>query len=87
MCFSQYFPLLVGDLVPEDDEKWVNFLQIMEYIFASVTTEDKILYFEVLIGEFLSEFVHLYPDRPLIHYYGACPILDEKVETIDCVMY
>ena len=67
-CFARYFPLLVGDLVPEGDERWDNYLHlltVMEYIFAPVTTVDKILYLEIVIEEFLSELAHLYPERPL----------------------
>lgn len=78
-CLTRFFPILVGDLVPQGNERWVNFLHlltIMEYTFAPVTTTDKISYLEILIEEYLSEFVQLYPERPLtpkMHYLVHVP--------------
>ena len=70
----RYFPLLVGDLIPEDDKKWAHFLillKIMEYCFSPVITVDKTVYLEILIEDFLTDFVTYYPERSLIpkmHY-------------------
>lgn len=64
----------------EVDEKWKNFLKLlslMEYIFAPVTTADKTVYMELLIEDFLSDFVRLYPERPLtpkMHYLVHVPM-------------
>ena len=63
----------------EDDEKWKNYLKlliIMEYLFAPAMTEDKISYLEILIEDFLAEFVEMYPSRPLVpkmHYLVHLP--------------
>lgn len=71
--------IIVGDMVPEGDERWVNFLHlltIMEYAFAPVLTQDKTFYLEIMIDEFLTEFVKLYPGRPLtpkMHYLVHVP--------------
>jgi len=60
--------------VPEDDEKWeafLNLLQIVEYIFAPVTTHDKLDYLQILTENYLREFTRLHPSRPLtpkMHY-------------------
>ena len=60
-CLGRFLPLLIGDLIPEDDEKWSGyliFLKIMEYPFAPVITLD---YLQMLIQDYLLEFTHLYP--------------------------
>lgn len=73
-CLGRFLPLLVGDLVGEDDDKWENFiclLKIMEYVFAPVTTQDKLDYLQTLIEDYLIGFTQLYPHRPLVpkmHY-------------------
>ena len=78
-CLARFLPLLIGDLVPEDDGKWHNFLvllKIIEYCFAPVITVDKTTYLELLIEEFLTDFVKHYPERSLIpkmHYLVHVP--------------
>ncbi len=78
-CLGRVLPLLVGDLIPEDNEKWENYLEllkIMEYIFATVTTTDKLDYLQILIQDYLTEFTRLYPARPLVpkmHYLVHMP--------------
>ena len=78
-CLARFLPLLVGDMVPQDDKRWKNFLRllrIMEYAFAPVITVDKTFYMELLIEEFLTDFVKLYPGRPLtpkMHYLVHLP--------------
>lgn len=32
MCFVSLFPLMVGDMVPQDDEVWLLFLNLLEII-------------------------------------------------------
>lgn len=49
----------------------MRLLALMEYIFAPVTTDDKTRYMELLIEDFLSDFVDLYPERPLIPKINA----------------
>ena len=79
-CLARFLPLLIGDMVPKDDERWDNYLcllRIMEYMFAPVITVDKTIYSELLIEKFLSEFVELYPWRPLtpkMHYLVHVPM-------------
>ena len=62
-CLSRLLPLLIGDLAPEDDKRWQNFillLQIEEIVFASKTTAQLAAYLDVLVGEYLEEFTKLY---------------------------
>lgn len=78
-CLGRFLPLLLGDLVQESDKNWevyLIFLRIMEYTFAPVITTDKLGYLQMLIQDFLTEFTHLYPDRPLtpkMHYLVHMP--------------
>ena len=78
-CLARFLPLLIGDLVPENDEKWDNYLdllKIMEYVFTPVTTEAKADYLVVLIEDYLTTFTQLYPERPLTpkqHYLVHIP--------------
>ena len=77
-CLARFLPLMIGDLIPTDDDHWENYLdmlQIVDYIFAPTTTAKRIAHLEVLIEDFLTEFSQLY-DRPLIpkmHYLVHIP--------------
>ena len=81
---GRFLPVLLGDLVPENDEYWdiyLSFLKIMEYIFAPVITIDKLDYLQILIQDILTEFTRLYPERPLTPkmHSGTYAFMDEKV--------
>ncbi|XP_065643100.1 uncharacterized protein LOC136074688 [Hydra vulgaris] len=71
------FPLLVGDLVPFDDNVWVVFLllrQIVLYSFGLHFSKPDLLYFGSLITEFLQEYCFVFKCgltlkfHNLIHY-------------------
>ncbi len=78
-CLARYLPLIIGDLVPEDDEKWNLFLMlltIVDYVFAPRTTPDVIAYVRFLINQHHTEFRRLYPDCVMIpkqHYMVHIP--------------
>ncbi len=78
-CFARFLPLVIGDLVPDDDEHWCHYaklLEIIDYVFAPVITPDKASYIGMLIEDFLEEFRELYPERRLIpkmHYMVHIP--------------
>ena len=62
-------PLLIGEHVPEDDENWMLFLQLMEIVdilFAPRVTEDHAVYLSTLISEHHIEFQTLYPDASIL---------------------
>ncbi len=73
-CLGRILPLLIGDLVEEDDENWDNFLNlltIIDFVFAPSITPDKADLIAVLVEDFLFEFRKLYPSRnltPKMHY-------------------
>lgn len=76
---ARFLPLLIGDLVPEDDDHWENFLELMtivDYVFAPVVTHEIISCLEVLIEKFLINFCSCYPQRPptpKMHYMIHIP--------------
>ena len=60
--------MLIGDLIPEDDENWENFLRLMcivDYIFAPVCTADIVAHLGHQIQLFLSNFKTLYAESNL----------------------
>ena len=72
-------PLLIGDLVPKDNEHWhlhLILLQITEIVMAPRTTVSLAAHVRQLIAEHHSMFKTLYPDRPLTpkcHYMVHIP--------------
>ena len=83
-CLARFLPLIIGDKVPEEDEYWMHFLKlldIVDYVFAPLTTPDKAAYIAVLMEDFLTEFSSLYPDRsltPKMHYMIHIPSWIER---------
>ncbi len=56
---GRILPLVIGDLVPEDNEKWLNFLLLMEIVdrlFSPHISEDSVAYLSVLISDHHSTF-------------------------------
>ncbi|XP_044171934.1 uncharacterized protein LOC122956333 [Acropora millepora] len=78
-CLGLHLPLIVGNLVPEDDEHWQHYctlLQIVRIIFSPVINREQIPYLQVLIQEFLEKFKHLFPQCsiiPKMHYMVHMP--------------
>ena len=78
-CLGRFLPLLIGDLIPKEDDHWENYLQlmtIMDYIFAPTTNKEIIGYLRMLIEDFLTDFHELYPQRrltPKMHYLIHIP--------------
>ena len=61
-CLARLLPLMVGDYVNEDDDKWQLFLDlltIMDYIFAPIANMDIVSYVRVLIRDHLTRFCEL----------------------------
>ncbi len=72
-------PIMLGYLVPEEDEFWQNMiilLDILQQILSPVITADECSYLQILIQEHHENFVHLYPDSsviPKMHYMVHMP--------------
>ena len=78
---ARILPLVIGDMVPEDDERWLNFLKMMEIVdilFSPRVTEDDAAYLAALISDHHEEFVRLYPEWsviPKMHFMVHMPRL------------
>ena len=63
---GRLLPLIIGDFVPDDDEHWLLFLQMMDIVdllFAPKLTEDHVAYVSALINDHHYGFCRLYPDQ------------------------
>ena len=67
-CLARLLPLMIGEFVPEDDERWKLFLTlltIIDYVFAPRTNQQVVSYLAVLIKDHHEEFKRLYPNSPI----------------------
>ena len=78
---ARILPLLIGHFIPEDDERWENFLRMMEIVdrlFCPRVMEDDATYIKWLISDHHKEFRRLYPDMsiiPKMHFMVHMPRL------------
>lgn len=78
---GRILPIIVGAHIPEDDERWILFLQLMDIVdilFAPSTSEDYAVYLATLIEDHHHEFRRLYPDSsiiPKMHFMVHMPRL------------
>ena len=75
---ARMLPLLVGDLVPEDDPHWLNFLLLLSIIDIIMAPKTRALaaYLRELILQHHTAFKELYPERPItpkMHYIIHIP--------------
>ena len=67
--FARLLPMIIGDLIPNDDEYWELFLQMMDIVdilFSPSITEDHAAYLTVLINDHHEEFRRLYPGHSVL---------------------
>ena len=80
-CLARFLPLLIGDKVLDDDERWHNFLTLLEIVdrvLAPVTSMSIIADLQHLINLHHSEFKRLYPNNsitPKMHFLVHYPEL------------
>ena len=58
----RYLPLMIANKVPEDDLKWINFLNLLDiskYLFAPTIDKDNFAVLDVLLSEHHCQFVTL----------------------------
>ena len=73
-CLCRLLPLMIGGKISESDERWMNFLRLLEIIdlvFAPVLSNDHVAYLSTLIEEHHQGFKELYPScniTPKLHY-------------------
>ena len=66
---GRVLPLIVGDYVPEDDQYWKNYLQLMQIVdilFSPTTTNEQVSYLRALIHDHHEVFCKLYPGHSVI---------------------
>ncbi len=79
-----FFPLVMGYLIPKENEHWENFLRlldIMDILFARSIPVDELGYLESLIHDHHSCIKELYPDvsiTPKMHSIIHLPRLIYK---------
>ena len=69
LLLARVLPLIIGDSVPEDDERWQNYLRMMEIVdilFCPRVTEDDAAYLSILISDHHEQFCALYPENSII---------------------
>lgn len=87
---GRMLPLMVGCNVPENDCYWTHYgslCEIMRYILAPNILPEEVAWLNVLIVDFLSDFIQLYPEAsviPKMHYMVHIPRLMIKLD-IDIV--
>ena len=60
---GRMLPVMIGHLIPEDNENWSHFLQlldIIDHIFSPTVRPETPGYLEVVIEENLQDFVDIY---------------------------
>ena len=78
-CLARLLPLMIGDIVPADDEQWQNFLLLLtitDYVFAPVATPDIVSFLHDTIRNHHEKFSLLYPESSIIpkfHYMIHIP--------------
>ena len=78
-CLATHLPLLIGDLIPLEDARWILFLKLLEITslcFAPALSKDQVAYLQILIDDHHHEFKQLYPDCniiPKMHFMVHMP--------------
>ena len=78
-CLGRLLPLIIGDLVPDDDPYWDNYLlllTIVDYVFAPTLSKRTPAFLTVLISDHLSQFKEIYTNCSIIpkqHYLIHIP--------------
>lgn len=87
-CLGRHLPFLIGHLVTEEDPRWECFLlllDIMDLLFAPVTSDKDTATLRQMISVHHSTFRELYPQRsitPKMHYLVHCPEWIERLVKI-----
>lgn len=66
---GRLLPFLIGTYIPHDDDRWLNYLlmlEVVDLLFAPEITMDEVAYAHILIVEHHEGFVQCYPhSRPI----------------------
>lgn len=80
MTFVHFFPLIIGDLINENDEVWsffLLFLNIVDILMSYNFTENILDHLKLLIKEHNSQFIKLFKDtlKPKYHILTHYPFI------------
>ena len=67
--FGRILPLIIGEFVPEEDQRWdlyLRMMEIMDLLFSLSTSDEYAAYIGVLINDHHHDFCQLYPDSAVI---------------------
>lgn len=83
MTFVHFLPLIIGDLIPENDEVWALFLlllQIIDILLSYTFTDHAISHLKQLISKHNSMYVTLFNDslKPKHHFLVHYPTIIKK---------
>lgn len=83
MCFINFLPLMIGDLIPNNDDVWLfffNFLEIIDILMSYTLTKDLISHLKRLIKEHNSDYITLFKDtlKPKHHFLIHYPLIIDK---------
>ena len=93
-CFGRLLPLMIGKLISESDDHWLNFLLLMsivDHLFAPILSRECSEYLKVLIADHHKTWTELYPSCniiPKMHYMIHYPECIERYNakyTVLCV--
>ena len=76
-------PFIIGDLIPEDNPNWTNFLrqrEIIDYVCAPETTLAIAGYLRDLIHDHHTIFKELYPNRALTPKFNYMIHIPQSIE-------
>ena len=66
---GRILPLVIGGYVPESDERWrlyLDMMNVVDILFAPNTTNDHAIYVATLISDHHHDFCELYPQSSII---------------------
>ena len=95
-CLIHMLPLIVGDLIPLNDECWELFMllrRIMDIVCSPVVARSEMPYLKHLIIEHHSLFRELFPDVRMINkhhhmvHYPTCILNSGPMTTMQCLKY
>ncbi|XP_060871578.1 uncharacterized protein LOC132949103 [Metopolophium dirhodum] len=83
MCFIHFLPLMIGDLIPNNDDTWLfflNFLEIIDILMSHKLTQDLIACLKRLIKKHNLDYVTLFKDtlKPKHHFLTHYPSIIQK---------
>ena len=71
---SNILPLIIADVVPETDDKWITFLrflQVQQLCTSPIVTSATVRSLEIIVAQFITSYKNFFPElgfTPKLHY-------------------